>query len=254
MDERLRHRLPIIAFVLIFFSVWELAVRAGDIIAVILPAPSAVVVRLFSDISAILPHLRATVAATLIGLGTAALLSLLIALAMHRSRSIRSLLHPVLVASQAIPLIAVAPLFLVWFGFGLTPRVVVVILITMFPVTVTTLSGLDSVEAGPISLLLTMNASSVQLFRFVQLPAALGALFSGLRISATYAVMGAIIGEWLGGSLGLGVYMLRAQRAFDLERVFAAIILVVILTLLIAGVAGLGERSLHHRTGRGGTS
>lgn len=254
MEDQIRRPLPILVFCVVFFAAWELAVRLGSTLALVLPAPTAVLARLIQDFGGMIADLNATVTATLIGLAIAGGLALLLALAMHQSGSVRSLLQPVLVASQAIPLIAVAPLFLVWFGFGLTPRVVVVILITIFPVTVTTLSGLDSVEAGPISLLRTMNASPWQLFRFVQLPAALGALFSGLRISATYAVMGAIIGEWLGGSRGLGVYMLRAQRAFDLERVFAAITLVVTLTLGIAGVAGLGERILHHRTGRGGTS
>ena len=136
-------------------------------------------------------------------------------------------------ASQTIPTIAIAPLLVLWMGFGVEPKITLVVLTTFFPIAVGLLDGFKSVDPDAVSLLRSMGAKRGQVFRHVKFPAALPYFFAGLRISASYAVVGAVISEWLGGFEGLGVYMTRMRKAYAFDRMFAVIILVVIVSLLL---------------------
>jgi ABC-type nitrate/sulfonate/bicarbonate transport system permease component len=184
----------------------------------------------------IAPHLIATVRATVVGIVAALLVSAVFGAAMALIPAVRTALYPLVIVSQTVPLIALAPLFVLWFGFGLLPKVLVVALVCFFPILVNLIEGQDAVDPDQIDLLRSMGAGRLEIFRRVLVPASIPYLFAGLRISATYSVMGAVIGEWLGGSEGIGVYMLRSQKAFALDRVFAAIAIVVALSFCVFGI------------------
>ena len=146
---------------------------------------------------------------------------------------VRRALYPLLVTSQTIPIISVAPLFLIWFGYGLVPKVLVVVLVCFFPVVVSFLQGLAAVDTEMIDLLRSMGAPPLLIFRLAKLPAALPMFFSGLKIAATYSIMGAVIGEWLGAEAGLGYYMTLSQRSFLTARVFAIIAVITVLSFCL---------------------
>ncbi|MFO7849220.1 MAG: ABC transporter permease, partial [Spirochaetia bacterium] len=184
----------------------------------------------------ILPHLLLTVRAVIYGFVLAFCTAFTAAILMHHFRYIRSLFYPLMVLSQTIPLIVLAPLFILWFGFGILPKVLIVALVCFFPLAINTLEGLDSVDEDLIDLLRTMNAGSSKILILAKIPSSLGHIFSGLKVAATYSVIGAVIGEWLGGTEGLGVYMVRAQKAFAVERVFAAVIYITIISLAFVGL------------------
>ena len=144
--------------------------------------------------------------------------------------------------SQTIPIVAIAPLFVIWFGFGLLPKVVIVVLVTFFPVTVALLDGFGRVDPAATTLLRSMGATSRQAFRFLRWPSALPSLFTGLRISVVYAVIGAIFGEYVGATSGLGIWMQLSQNSFRTDLVFAAMLLTAIISLLLYGLVGVVER------------
>ncbi len=236
MDRSIRHRISAIVAPVTLLLVW-LAVTTGEVIpAYILPSPVSVIRVLIVRMPVIAPHILATVQATAVGIFCALVAAATLAIAMALVPGLRTALYPLIIVSQTVPLIALAPLFLLWFGFGLLPRVLVVTLVCFFPILVNLMEGLSSVDPDQLDLLRSMGGRRWDLFRRVQVPASIPHLFAGLRISATYSVMGAVIGEWLGGSEGIGVYMLRSQKAFALDRVFAAIVIVVVLSFLVFGI------------------
>ena len=150
--------------------------------------------------------------------------------------------YPIIVISQTIPIIILAPLFVIWFGYGYMPKIIIVILICFFPVTISLLQGLNTVDRELIDMLRSMGATRLQLYRFVKIPSSMPGFFSGLKIAATYSIMGATIGEWVGGKNGLGVYMIRAKQSFATDKVFAAILVIVILSILILRIIELLEK------------
>jgi ABC-type nitrate/sulfonate/bicarbonate transport system permease component len=240
--------------VVIFIALWEAVSRLGIVPPFALPAPSQVARTLVQEFEALLPHVAITTAATLSGLGIAFLVAVILAFAMAVLPLVRAAVYPLLVVSQTVPLIALAPLFVIWFGFGILPKVLVVGLVCFFPIVVSLMEGISSVDRDTENLLRSMGAGRRQVFFRAYVPASIPHLFGGLRIAATYSVMGAVIGEWLGGTQGLGVYMVRAQKAFALDRVFAAIAVVVVLSLLVFGtIVGAQRlaspwRSIHEST------
>ena len=159
------------------------------------------------------------------------------AVLMDRFETFYLAFDPLLTVSQTVPTVAIAPLFVLWFGYGLLPKVLLVVITTFFPVTVALANGFRSVDQDQIDLMRTMRATEWQIFRYAKLPAAMDQFFSGLRISATYAIVGAVISEWLGGFWGLGVYMTRVRKSFSYDRMFAVIIIISALSLaLMRGV------------------
>ncbi|MHB9096134.1 MAG: ABC transporter permease [Eubacteriales bacterium] len=227
----------------LFLVIWELAVRQAKIERWILPGPSVILQSLWQSRDLFWQHGLQTLFETVLGFGIAFVIAVVTATVIDLSEWLRKTIYPLLVISQTIPIIAVAPLFIIWFGYGLAPKVIVVALVCFFPITVNLTDGYRMVDRDMIHLMSAMGASRSQLFRLVKLPAALPFLFSGLRIAGTYSVMGAVIGEWLGGSLGLGILMARSSQSFLTDRVFAAILVIVVLSLaicfLIDGLARL---------------
>ncbi|GAB6159085.1 ABC transporter permease [Desulfotomaculum varum] len=227
---------------LLLLAVWEGLVRLSRLPDWLLPPPGRVAGALWQTRGLLWQHSLQTVAETLLGLFLAVAAGVLLATCMEWSYKLRQAVYPLLVISQTVPIIAVAPLFLIWFGYGWLTKVLVVALVCFFPVTVNLADGYRSAEPDMIRLLAAMGATTWQIFRLVKLPAALPYFFSGLRIAGTYSVMGAVIGEWLGASQGLGIYMTRASQSYLTDRVFAAIAVITALSLAIfLLVEGLGR-------------
>jgi ABC-type nitrate/sulfonate/bicarbonate transport system permease component len=169
----------------------------------------------------------------MLGLFVAVVLGSLMAMLMDAFPLLGKLLHPLLVASQSVPMLVLAPLFIIYLGFGLTPKIVTVALMCFFPVAISFADGLADVDKRKVDLVRQMGAGTLQIYRLVKIPAALTALFSGLHVAASYSVLGAVVGEWLGGEKGLGFYMLRVKNAYMLDRVFAVILVIITLSILL---------------------
>lgn len=224
------------SMLLLLLTIWELAVRFTGIEAWILPAPSVIFITLWQTRDLLVDHGVHTIYETLLGLGIAIMVGVLLAVFIDLSEKVRKSVYPLFVASQTIPIIAIAPLFAIWFGYGYTPKIILVALFCFFPITVSLADGFLSVDRQMIRLLDSMGASRSQIFRMVKLPAALPAFFSGLRIAGTYSVMAAVISEWLGASKGLGIFMTRSSQSFFTDRVFAIIMVITLLSLVIYGI------------------
>ncbi|MBE6479580.1 MAG: ABC transporter permease [Olsenella sp.] len=221
--------------------VWQLACSLGLVPAFLLPSPAAVVSALAKDALLIAQHSATTLVEAALGLAIGVATGFVFALLMDRFEVVYLALEPLMTISQTIPTIAIAPLLVLWFGYGLAPKVILIVLTTFFPVTVSLVSGFRSVDPDVLDLLRTMRASRWQVFWYAKLPAAADQFFSGLKISATYAIVGAVIAEWLGGFSGLGVYMTRVRKSFSYDRMFASIIVISALSLGLMRLVDLLE-------------
>lgn len=233
---------PVLIFSLGFLLFWQWAVQMFSIPKYILPSPVDIGRAFQESFHLLVLHAKVTLFEAMIGFGVAILLAIVLALTMDSITWVKKAIYPLLITSQTIPIISVAPLFIIWFGYGLLPKVVVVTLVCFFPVVISLLDGLSGVDDELINLMKVMKATNWQIFKIVKLPGALPSFFSGLKISAAYSVMGAVIGEWLGASKGIGVFMTRAQHAFSLDKVFAAILIITVLSMVIFGIVKVFER------------
>lgn len=227
---------PVCAVVALL-AVWQGACSLGLVPNFMLPSPVQVVSALVADFPLLLSHMWMTLSEAALGLVIGVAVGFVFAVLMDKFETFYLAFDPLLTVSQTVPTVAIAPLLVLWFGYGLMPKVLLVVLTTFFPVTVALASGFRSVDPDQVDLLRTMNATEWQIFRYAKLPAAMEQFFSGLRISATYAIVGAVISEWLGGFTGLGVYMTRVRKSFAYDRMFAVIIITSALSLaLMKGV------------------
>lgn len=233
--------LPVL-FQIIILLLWQLTIDKGIVERFILPSPTDVIYALFKILPAIKVHIFVTLKEAVLGFSMAIIIALVLAILMDNIKLIRKSLYPILIVSQTIPTVVLAPLFGMWFGFGLTPKIIVVILVCFFPIVISLMDGLDSVDKDMVNLLKLMGATRVQIFKLVKLPAAMVNFFSGLRIAATYSIMGAVIGEWVGGDAGLGFYLMRVKKSFAIDKVFAVTIVIILLSMLLFGVLYFIER------------
>ncbi|MGN1267587.1 MAG: ABC transporter permease [Dorea sp.] len=216
-------------------SVWQLATGSGMIAEYMLPSPIAVVKAFISDFPLLVDNAKVTLAEAFIGLTCGVLIGFVIAVIMDRFDKLYQAFYPIIVLTQTIPTVAIAPLLVLWFGYEMLPKVILIVLTTFFPITVSLLDGFRSADKDMINLMKSMGASKMQIFRHVKFPGALSQFFASLRISASYAVVGAVISEWLGGFSGLGVYMTRVKKAFAFDKMFAVIFLISMVSLLLMG-------------------
>ncbi len=240
--------------VAVFLGAWEAYARLGSVDDFILPAPSEVGRALVDDRSLLWDNLLVT--AQEVGLGILAALALGtgLAVALHFSRTLRRGAYPLLVASQAVPVVIVAPLLVVWFGFGILPKLAIIALDCFFPVVVTTLDALAAVDADQLKLMRTLDASRWQAFRWTEAPAALPAALSGAKIAVAVAVIGAVFAEYAGSSEGLGHLMLQAIPQLETARAYAAVVLLAAFAVALFATLALAERMLvpwaHRSEGR----
>lgn len=231
-------------------GLWQWASSRQLISFWIIPSPLAVF-RVFVDYpQLIIRHLLPTLVASVSGLLIAFVLGVLTAMAMHAFPLLKRALYPYLIISQTIPIIAVAPVLVLWFGFGISAKIFTVVLVCFFPIALGFYDGLRQVNQEQILLLRSMGTRRWTMYQLLMIPASLPELFTGLKLAATYSVMGAIIGEWLGGNAGLGIYMTRATKSFQTAHVFAVILIVILLSMSLFGIVALLDRILlawHYR-------
>ena len=218
-----RNLLPALALLAALLTLWQLLSWALQVPAWLLPSPAQIVRAAVATGPLLAWHSVQTLLETALGLLLAVGGGLGMAIAIDLSPTLRRVLYPLLVASQTVPIMALAPLLIIWFGYGVASKAVVVGLVCFFPITVATADGLRAADPDLLALLRAMGATRRQIFFKVRLPGALPGFFSGLRIAMTYSVIGAIIGEWVGAGRGLGVYMIRSSNSFLTDQVFAAI-------------------------------
>ena len=210
--------------------------------AYMLPSPIDVVKAFADNFSIMMKQAAVTLQETLYGLLIGIAIAFVIASLMDRFTIINKALYPVLVVTQTIPTIAIAPLLVLWMGFGMAPKITLVVITTFFPIAIGLLNGFQSVDEDAINLMRSMGARRLQIFRIIKLPNATASFFSGLRISAAYAVVGAVVSEWLGGFEGLGVYMTRVKKAFAFDKMFAVIVFISAISLVLMGIVVLLEK------------
>jgi ABC-type nitrate/sulfonate/bicarbonate transport system permease component len=230
--------------VLALLAGWELYADLGGIDQFLLPAPSDVAASLWTDRGLLWDNFTVTAGEVLLGIAVSLAAGVALAVAIHLSRTLRRATYPLLVASQTIPIVIVAPLLVVWLGYDLAPKLAIVGLICFFPVVVTTLDGLAAVDPDLRKLMRTLDASRLQTLRHVEGPAALPALLSGAKIAVTVAVIGAVLAEQAGSSDGLGHLILQSIPQFETARSWAAVVVLATFAILLFGALALAERRL----------
>jgi putative hydroxymethylpyrimidine transport system permease protein len=238
----LRRWWPPALVVVLTFAVWELVVKVLDVPSYIWAPPSLIFQTAREQFSDLLHHSGVTLVETLVGFFSALVAGLAFGLLLHFSAWARRALYPLLIASQSIPTVVLAPVFVLVLGFGLWPKVAVVTLFCFFPIVVGTIDGLSSVDREFIRMMLTLDATRMGIFRRVEFPAALPQIFTGTRVAATYAAIGAVFGEWAGSESGLGWQMLQAKGRLDTPLVFADILFITVMALALFGAVSLVER------------
>lgn len=230
------------AAVALLLLLWQGACSLGLVPAFMLPSPVDVAKAFVSELPLLWEHSLITLQEAFLGLTFGVLLGFLMAVLMDSCEMLRRAFYPILIISQTVPTVAIAPLLVLWFGYEMTPKIILIVISTFFPVAVGLLEGFSGVDKDAVNLLRSMGATKWQIFRYLKFPSALPQLFSGLRIAAAYSVVGAVISEWLGGFGGLGVYMTRVKKAFAFDKMFAVIFLISAISLGLMALVDLAER------------
>jgi len=225
-----------------FLAMWEAACRWLAIDPWSLPAPSAIARSMGEEAGMLGYHLSSTLGLAMSGVGIGFAIGVLLAVTLHRFVFVRIVLSPFVIMSQNLPLIVLAPLLMIWFGFGLTPKLILLTLVGFFPVAWSMLAGLGRADPHLREYLAMIGATRWQILRRLELPASLPYLFSGLKITVTYSVTTAIVAEWLGASRGIGYYLVLKFKGYDIEAVFGSVICIVALCMLLYGIAVWLER------------
>lgn len=242
-----------IAVFLLLLAVWEAAGRLFSIPAWLLPVPSRIMEEAVEGYALYTGHIASTVGLTLSGFAIGSTIGLIVAVALFRLPVLQETFYPLLILSQNIPTIVLAPLLVIWFGFGVLPKLIIIILVCFFPITIAVLDGLRQTDRELLHYMKMAGASKSQIFWKLEWPYAMPSVFSGMKIAATYSVMGAVISEWLGASKGIGVYMTMASASFKTERVFVAIALIMVLSLTFFALIALAERWFFRWQRQGGS-
>jgi putative hydroxymethylpyrimidine transport system permease protein len=240
----MRRILPPLALLTLAVGAWELVVRAADVPDYLFPAPTAVAASLVDDAGLLGRAALVTVREIVLGYLLAVAVAIAIAVVLHVSAALRRALLPLLVLSQTVPTVLLAPILAILLGYGIEPKLIVVAVVCFFPVVVNTVDGLRSADPELVRMMRTLNGERLAIFRRVEFPGALPAIFSGARVAATYAAVGAVFGEWAGSSAGLGFVILQAEPALETARIFAAVLVLSALALALYALVTLAERLL----------
>ena len=233
---------PIIAIIVVVL-IWYFCCEGEVVPAYMLPSPKDVALAFINNFSIMMKQASITLQESIFGLGIGVGLAFVISTLMDRFDFLYKAIYPILIITQTIPTIAIAPLLVLWMGFGMAPKITLVVITTFFPIAIGLLNGFKSVDPDAINLMRSMGANRYQIFRYVKLPNSVPSFFSGLRISASYAVVGAVVSEWLGGFEGLGVYMTRVKKAYAFDKMFAVIVFISVISLVLMGVVALLEKA-----------
>lgn len=236
------NKLPAIAAVILLLTAWQLICTLELVPKYMLPSPVDVIKAFISERELLFENSVITLKEAFFGLSLGVSIGFLFAVLMDSFEIFYRAFYPIMVITQTVPTVAIAPLLVLWFGYEMTPKIILIILSTFFPVAVGLLEGFRSADKDAIGLLRSMGASKRQIFRYIKCPSALPQFFSALRIAVAYSVVGAVISEWLGGFGGLGVYMTRVKKAFAFDKMFAVIFLISAISLLLMALVNLIEK------------
>lgn len=238
---------PVVTF-LIILIIWQLVVEGFNIPQYILPSPMDIIGVFFTDYENLYLHTVVTLNEALLGFILSIIIALVMGILMDFIPIFKKCFYPIMLVTQTIPTITIAPLLIIWFGFGILPKILMVTLTCFFPILINFVDGMENLDKDYLNLFKTMNASKLNTFIHLKFPMSMDKLFSGLKISSTYAVMAATVAEWLGGSQGLGVYMVRSKSAYALDKVFASTLIVVASSLIFVGIIqGIKKIVLRHK-------
>lgn len=219
--------------ILCMLILWHLLSTFEIVPSYMLPSPLDVIRSFISDFPLLMYHAKTTLLEAFLGLSIGILLGFIAAIIMDRFHFVYKAFYPILIITQTIPTVAIAPLLVLWLGYGLAPKITLIVIVTFFPITIGLLDGFKSVDSDSINLLKAMDASEGQIFKHIKLPSSLSYFFAGFRISASYSVVGAVIAEWLGGFNGLGVYMIRVKKSYSFDKMFAVILFISFISLML---------------------
>jgi putative hydroxymethylpyrimidine transport system permease protein len=237
-----RKYLSAVALTLALLVAWELIVRLGHVPEYLLPAPTQILADLKTDWVILWPAMLVTLKEVVLGFVIATVTGVGLAVVLHLYGPLRRAVYPILIGSQTIPIVVLAPILVILFGYGILPKLVIVALICFFPIVVNGIDGLRAVDDDFIRMMYTLDATRWGIFRRVEFPGALPSFFSGMRIAATFAAIGAVFGEWSGSNAGLGYVMLEATPNLLTTRIFAAILTLTVISLVLFGLVSLLER------------
>lgn len=223
-------------------AVWELAVVIFQIPGYVLPSPIQVAAALIQERGTLASHGLVTVAEALTGIAISLVFAVILGVVMDCFPLARRGIYPILVATQTVPMIVMAPILIIYMGFGVGPKILTVVLMCFFPVAVSFCDGLAQVDEEYVNLVRSYGAGRWKAYRLVKIPASVPALISGLKVAATYSISGAVVGEWIGAQKGLGYYLLRVKNGYMLDKVFACVAVIVFLSLCMNGVIRLYQR------------
>ena len=237
-----RRRLSPAAALIALLILWEVLVRALAIPSYVLPAPTSVFAALWTDRAALAGHSAVTILEALGGMGISLLCALVLGVLMDVSESVKAFVYPILVVTQTIPMIVLSPILILYLGFGLAPKILTVVLMCFFPIVVSFADGMGQVDPAYANLVRSYGGTKLQVFTQVKIPYAMPSLLSGLKVAATYSVSGAVVGEWIASSEGLGYYLLRVKNSYALDKMFACVIVIILLSLAMNGILTLIRR------------
>lgn len=238
---------PVVTF-LIILIIWQFVVEGFNIPQYILPSPIDILGVFFTDYENLYLHTVFTLNEALLGFILSIIIALVMGILMDFIPIFKKCFYPIMLVTQTIPTITIAPLLIIWFGFGILPKILMVTLTCFFPILINFVDGMENLDKDYLNLFKTMNAGKLNTFIHLKFPMSMDKLFSGLKISSTYAVMAATVAEWLGGSQGLGVYMVRSKSAYALDKVFASTLIVVVSSLIFIGIIqGIKKIVLRHK-------
>jgi len=241
MKKSSRAALPALAIIALL-ALWEALVRLLDIPSYVLPSPSEVLAALWEDRAALLQHSGITVAEALGGMGISLALALALGMVMDVSERVKAVVYPILVVTQTVPMIVLSPILILYLGFGTAPKILTVVLMCFFPIVVSFADGMGQIDPGYVNLIRTYGGSRLQVYTLVKIPYAMPALFSGLKVAATYSISGAVVGEWVASQAGIGYYLLRVKNSYALDKMFASVLVIILLSLMMNGLITLLQR------------
>ena len=233
---------PAIVIIVAGIGLWELIIRLAHVPEYLIPAPSQVAADMRSDWPVLEPAVLVTLKEIVLGFVISAIAGVGLAVLLHLSGTLRRAFYPILIGSQTVPIVVLAPILVILFGYGILPKLIIVALICFFPIVVNGIDGLRSVDEDLIRMMRTLHGTRWSIFKRVEFPAALPSIFSGMRIAATFAAIGAVFGEWSGSNQGLGYVMLAATPNLLTARIFAAIVFLTVVALALFGLVSLLER------------
>ncbi|MDE6124167.1 MAG: ABC transporter permease [Eubacterium sp.] len=233
--KRLSKLAPIFV-IIVLLAVWEITVKIAHIPLYVLPAPSTTIGTFVQEFPTLIKHAGITVMEALAGMGISFAVAIAIGILIDAMPTFKKCIYPILVVTQTVPVIVLAPIFVIYMGFGYAPKILTVVLMCFFPIVVSFSDGLGQMDKEYLNLIRTYGGSKLQLYKIVKIPSAMISLLSGLKVAATYSISGAVVGEWIASQSGLGYYLIRAKNGYMLDKVFACVLIIIILSLMMNGI------------------